>query len=480
MSPFQLRNLPRNVRTRKWLITLLIFAVLLLVSLWWLRPAPPKKIKMATGHLHGVYATLGEGYHDQLKDMGLEVEVVHTSGSVDNLQRLVNGEVDVALVQGGTYAEVNDPDGWVRGLAAVGREPLWVFYRSSAANPEIKQISDFLELAEPGQKVRIALGSQGSGTEALAQTLLREHGISKANADLSNSTLEATARQLKAGELEVGFFVTSYRHRSVAELLQDPNIHLLTLRRQLAYARRFPYLYQVTLPEGVLDLQNNLPSEDKELLAPTTLLVCRADLHPRTVEQILQVSDKIHKTPSLLAPDRRYPSAEGVEAPLKMHAAATQYLESGESFLARLIPYWVLRHVLQLQILLLPLLVAFLPYLRVVPWVYRFRINRLLRQHYRVLRELEEKLEETNDPEILREGLKALDDLRSKMEVVSRKVPWHLQREVYHWRLHVIMVRNEILARLRTLESGQTPSGSNMIERSIHAPGLADSHPGAR
>jgi hypothetical protein len=38
------------------------------------------------------------------------------------------------------------------------------------------------------------------------------------------------------------------------------------------------------------------------------------------------------------------------------------------------------------------------------------------------------------------------------MEALSRKVPAHLQRDVYHWRLHVAIVRTEAQERLARME----------------------------
>ena len=54
------------------------------------------------------------------------------------------------------------------------------------------------------------------------------------------------------------------------------------------------------IPEGLLDLRRNLPAADTTLLAPAALLACRADLHPRVVEQILKVAQAIHGSGSLI------------------------------------------------------------------------------------------------------------------------------------------------------------------------------------
>jgi hypothetical protein len=91
------------------------------------------------------------------------VELRRTAGSVENLERLLRGEVDVAFVQGGTYPLVKDADGRLRGMAALYHEPPWIFYRG-------KPVTDNLG-ALAGR--RIAVGAPGSGTEAIARAHAR-------------------------------------------------------------------------------------------------------------------------------------------------------------------------------------------------------------------------------------------------------------------------------------------------------------------
>jgi hypothetical protein len=139
-----------------------------------------------------------------------------------------------------------------------------------------------------------------------------------------------------------------------------------------------------------------------------------------------------------------------------IHETAETYMKSGESLLTRLLPYWGVRLVLLLRILILPLLAVWLPMLKILPMVYNFRVNRLLKRHYAALRAIESTIGQANTPEELRDRLQALEQLRSDMETLSRKVPAHLQRDVYHWRLHVAVVRTEALERLTRMERRQS------------------------
>jgi TRAP-type uncharacterized transport system substrate-binding protein len=78
-------------------------AGVLLAMLWTL---PPRSIVMATGPEGGDYYQLGQRYRAVLANDGVEVRLVPTAGSVNNLAMLRNrtSGVNVALMQGGVIS----------------------------------------------------------------------------------------------------------------------------------------------------------------------------------------------------------------------------------------------------------------------------------------------------------------------------------------------------------------------------------------
>jgi TRAP transporter TAXI family solute receptor len=441
MAQYKLRK--NNSKWFLWGTVLLLTVLTVLLSLWFMSPPPPKSIRFASGQPTGAYHAFAKEYASRLGPMGLHVEVLDTKGSIDNYERLIKGEADVAFAQGGTYPLVKEKDtkGVLRGLAAVYLEPLWVFYR---AERQVTELAAF-------KGKTISIGPAGSGTEAVSKLLLEQDGINADNATLKNLSTADARQELQDGKLDVAMFVSSYKDPMITDLQKQPQIHLLSFRRDVAYARQFPYLTPVKLAEGVLDLQYNIPPEDKMLLAPAALLVCREDLHPQVVDQILKAAKAIHQTHSLIDPPLKYPSLDGVDLPV--HEAAETYMKSGEPFLSQILPYWVVRWMLRLKILILPLLAVWVPFLKVLPMIYAWRVNRILHHHYAVLREVETNIAHAERPEQLREWLQELDAMRTQMEGLSRKIPARLQRDVYDWRLHVALVRSEVVDRLRRLEA---------------------------
>ena len=154
--------------TIAWTVGIVLTIVLIGVSVVWLGGAPPPgKIVLATGQPGGVYDSFGREYQKRLRAQGLKVELVNTAGSVDNFRRIIDGKVDVAFAQSGTYQVVSDPEHKVSGLAAIYYEPLWIFTRRGI------RIEDKKLTYREGS---VAVGPKGSGTEAVAKAIIAEQG----------------------------------------------------------------------------------------------------------------------------------------------------------------------------------------------------------------------------------------------------------------------------------------------------------------
>ena len=90
---------------------------------------PPRTIVMATGPEGGAYNELGERYRSALARAGVEVRLVPTGGSLDNLALLLDPRsgVSVGLISGGATREGASSD--LKSLGTMFYEPLWAFHR---------------------------------------------------------------------------------------------------------------------------------------------------------------------------------------------------------------------------------------------------------------------------------------------------------------------------------------------------------------
>jgi hypothetical protein len=140
-----------------------------------------------------------------------------------------------------------------------------------------------------------------------------------------------------------------------------------------------------------------------------------------------------------------------------LHEAADSFLTRGESFLSRILPYWALRRVVQLRLLLLPLVAVWLPLFKILPWLVRWRGNRALEHHYALLRDVEATIAGADRPEALREGISRLEVLRGQIEALARRLPLKHQRDVHHCRLHVSLALSDARDRLSRMAHEQAP-----------------------
>jgi hypothetical protein len=86
------------------------------------------------------------------------------------------------------------------------------------------------------------------------------------------------------------------------------------------------------------------------------------------------------------------------------------------------LPYWALRWVIQLRVLLLPLLAVWVPLFTVLPWLLRWRGDRVLERHYALLGDAEAAVAGAADAPALRDGIVRLEALRAQIEGLARRL----------------------------------------------------------
>ena len=148
-----LRDLKIMLLANLWIVPVL--AGLVGALFYFVAPPPPMHARMATGAVGGGYHAFAERLQAELEQQGFTLELVESQGSEDNLAKLGQGEVELALVQSGQ--ELTLPDearAKLTGLGVMYREPLWLF-----TGPKVK----FERLADLKQ-LRLAIGSADSGT----------------------------------------------------------------------------------------------------------------------------------------------------------------------------------------------------------------------------------------------------------------------------------------------------------------------------
>jgi hypothetical protein len=385
---------------------------------------PPRELVMAVGQPGGAYWAAAERYRDGFAREGITLHLVQTAGAVENLDRLRRGQADLALLQGGIATAET-----AQGIVAIGgvfHEAVWLFRRADIAVDRIGALK--------GR--RIAAGMEGSGTRALAITLLAASGVAEAEATLLPLAGEAAARALLAGEVDAAAFVSARPTPAILALLREPTVALTDFgARADAYTVAFPFLSAVRLPAGGASLPEDLPAEEATLIAPSAQVAARDSIHPQIVALLMRILADVHRTRDLFTPVGRFPSPLLVDFPL--HDDAARWYRDGPSFLQRLAPFWVAVQVERLWVLAIPLLTIAIPLLRVAPPLLRWQIERKIYRWYSELREAEEGLAKGDaDRAKIAAALDALDG-----KLAQLRVPLAYMQQLYHLRAHLAQVR---------------------------------------
>src|SRR5260221_6815264 len=207
--------------------------ILLGASVFIVETLPPRTIVMATGAEGGAYHETGIRYREILAQAGVELQLLPTTGAIENLARLRDPRsgVNVGFIQGGITTQKESPG--VESLGTVFYEPLWLFSRISGSR------------AEGLSGRRLSVGPEGSGTRTLVLELLERNKIV---AELFGFTPEVAGEKLIAGDIDFAFIVASWDAPVVQRLIKAEGIELRSFPRADAYIGLYPFLNKVVLP----------------------------------------------------------------------------------------------------------------------------------------------------------------------------------------------------------------------------------------
>jgi TRAP-type uncharacterized transport system substrate-binding protein len=384
------------------------------------RPLPPRHVVMTTGPDGGAFREFGEKYRVALAKEGIDLKLVPSLGSVENLKRLKDSAsgVSAGFLSGGLTSAKDSPE--ILSLGTISYNPLWIFCRGLPEPVRMKSL----------QGKRVSIGPEGSGTRAMVLELLRANDMLDAFTALPLGP-GGGGEALLRGEIDCACMQTGADAPIVKKLLADERVSLAAFPRADAYVALYPHLRKLTVPRGVGDLAKDLPKGDVTLLASMTTLAVREDLHPAIQFLLLEAASDIHSEPGILRRPGQFPAAEPIDVPLSKDAHA--YYKSGGSFLQRHLPFWLGVLAERILLVLVPLAGVLYPLLRVAPAMRTWVIEQRLWRLYTELREIEEVIANGSG-----DGAEALRILERKVNLV--RVPKRFARVLYTLKQHVALV----------------------------------------
>lgn len=161
------------------------------------------RLSIATGNTTGVYYVFGGGYAQIINNnlSGYRATAEATSGSIENINRVVSGQSDVGFTLADTAEDAISGSG---SFAATGKQPIVALARIYTNHTHvIVTTASGINKIEDMKGKRIGTGSPKSGTEVIALRLLKAAGLDP-DKDVKRQKLavQETTDAIKHGQLD--------------------------------------------------------------------------------------------------------------------------------------------------------------------------------------------------------------------------------------------------------------------------------------
>lgn len=281
-------------------------------------------LSLGTAGTGGIYYPLGGAIASRLSiaDTARQYTAEVSGGSVENINRLASGQMDLGMVLAMSayqaYRGEGDFTQPVQGLAAVA--PLYpnlthimVPERSPATS-----VGDFRGL-------RVSVGPPGSGTEQLARHVLEAYGLTYEDVSPRYLSFSESAAALADGAIDAAIISVGYPAAAVLEASTVTGVRLLEMERDVLerMVAEHPYYSIGRIPAGAY------PGQPEELasLAVLNWIVAMEALDGEVVEILLNIMQDDRVSLEQVHDMARQIDLSNLESPpIPLHPAARQWL----------------------------------------------------------------------------------------------------------------------------------------------------------
>src|SRR5580692_7744635 len=417
------------------LVAIICFAGALWLGLAYFNPAPPSAITIATGPKGGAYEFFAQQYREKLARARVTLNIRITDGTSENIRLLEDPKsgVQVGFVVGGASNSQQAP-----GLLSLGRvndQVFWLFYRGTETLDDLTRLKG----------KRIGVGSEG----VVTQRVLAAAGVNTETATLVPLTGSAAIEALNDGRLDAIFIALAPDSSTVQTLLRDPNVRLMSVSQADALTRIFPYLVRLVLPQGVIDLEHNIPSNDVNLVGTTNAVVVREDLHPEIIDLLAKTLVEVHGGAGIFQRAGEFPTQTDPE--FAVADGAVEFYKNGPSYLNKYLSYWTVSLIKKIIAALLSCAVLLVPFSNFLPKLSTWVIRNRMRDLYRRLRFVEAEMQTELTAS-------QLDVLQSDLESIEQSadnigVPVRHSDLFFELKTHINHVRERLGLRRPALHS---------------------------
>lgn len=245
---------------------------------------------------------------------GLDVRLVPTGGSSDNIKLLAEGKLDLALVQADAVSREN-----VSLIAILYPDLYQLLVRPDSG---IASVHDL-------ENKRIAVPPLNTAENRAFWLLANHYGLAPEKLDAMPMTEKAAATAVTGGKVDAIFGMRGPRNEQFRFLINSAGLVLVPIDQGAAIHLRQPAFRVASLPKGAYRGTPPMPQEDMPTVAVDRLLLARADLSDKVVHAITAVlfenrRELLLRTP--LATFIRQPEMEAGTL-LPVHAGSIEYFD---------------------------------------------------------------------------------------------------------------------------------------------------------
>lgn len=234
------------------------------------------ELKLATGSKGGDYYSFGEAIRQVIvkNEPRIKLQVIPTNGSVENMQLLHEGKVQLALVQNDTPAKPS-----ARAIALIYPE---VFHLIASQKSSIKSIFDL-------KGKRIALMPKGSGAYNAFWILAQHYDLKPTDFQSLQMTPQKAATALRNGQVDAIFRTLPIGNAWTKELLRTTQARMIPIDQAAAMKISYPYLVASTIPKGTYKAVPAVPSDDLPTVGVQAALITNENIKPQLVKEITSI-----------------------------------------------------------------------------------------------------------------------------------------------------------------------------------------------
>jgi uncharacterized protein len=281
-------------------------------------------LSLGTAGTGGIYYPLGGAIASRLSiaDSARQYTAEVSGGSVENVNRLGSGQMDVAMAIASTIyqaqrgeGDFTEPISGLRAIAPLYANMTHILVPSSS---DARTVADFTGF-------KVSVGAAGSGTEQLARHVLAAYGLSYDDVQPRFLSFSESSSALRDGAIDAAIISVGYPASAVLEATTTGSMRLLPIEGAArdALLAEHPYYSVGEIPSGAY------PGVDEAVQSMSVMnwVISMESLDDDVVTTLLNIFDTDRVSLEQVHAMAKQIDLDGLNrAPIPLHPAAERWL----------------------------------------------------------------------------------------------------------------------------------------------------------